>query len=405
MNIETWFNTEEVKRYYFPGRILVGPGVFGHAMALCKEINGTVAVVADKTVNDMPFMRESLGTLSAKSPRVMLVQGAPIAQDVEAFVRDFDGPPAIVLAVGGGSATDFAKAVVASFLFGEIDGIGLRGKELISRSESKPVLICVPTTAGSGAEASRYYVTYDRIDHHKVFGKSWQLIADWIMLDPVFLRTMPDSVLVSCAFDVFVHLFETLVCRHERSWTGEMFSVNGIPRLMDALNRAIHDGDRSDAVHGALMETSTLGGVAISNVRTGNIHEAAGALLELTDLSHPETLFVFFRDAVEQYLCAISAQEKQLLSHLRLLPAFTDFSSMNDVIEWWEEIFAQVGLDAKIRNSIAELKPSMDKVREHVFQRIYIDKVWINKESPLPLDEQGISNLIDRALVRFGLIL
>ena len=403
MNIETWFNTEEIKRFYFPGRIFVGPGVFSRAVVLCHETNGTVAVVIDKVVHDLSFVREALANLGSKLSKLMLVDGAPIAQDVDAYVRSFVNPPKVVLAIGGGSATDFAKAVVASFVFGVVDGVGLRGNVPKVCSDTKPLLVSVPTTAGSGAEASRYYVTYDQADRHKVFGKSWRLVADWIMLDPVFLRSVPDSILVSCAFDLFVHLFETLICRQERSWIGGMFSVHGISRLMDALSRAIYDGERSDAVHCALMETATLGGVAISNVRTGNLHEAAGALLELTNLSHPETLFVFFRDAVEQYLGVIGDCEARLLAQLRLVPAFENFSALGDVIGWWEALFAKTGLEAKIRESMVELKPSLDKVHDHVFQRVYSDKVWINKESPLPLGEQAIRNLIERSLNRFGL--
>jgi alcohol dehydrogenase class IV len=402
MQIETWFNTEDIKRFYFPGRIFVGSGVFRRAVTLCANVDGLVAVVADQTIHDMPFVREGLSELSTKTAGTLLVRGAPIAQEVEKFVQALDGPPAVVLAIGGGSATDFAKAVVASFLFGAIDGVGLRGNVARVVAGTKPVLVSVPTTAGSGAEASRYYVTYDKLDHHKVFGKSWNLVADWIMLDPVFLQSMPDGILVSCAFDAFVHLFETFICGRERSRMGEMFSLYGIGQVMEALNRATYCGERSDEVHAALMETATLGGVAISNVRTGNIHEAAGALLELTDLSHPETLFVFFRDAVEQYLEFIRDRERQLVSHLRLVPAFSGFTSMEDVIRWWETIFARVGLDSRIRNSIVGLTPSLDKVRNHIFQRIYSDKVWITKESPLALDEPAIRLFIDRSLARFG---
>ena len=237
MNIETWFNTEDIKRFYFPGRIFVGAGVLAHAVNLCRDIDGHVALVADKLVYDMPFVQQALAALNGKTVKTVLVQGAPVAQDVDAFVQTLGSQPAVVLVIGGGSATDFAKAVVASIYFGAIDGVGLHGNVARPRSHSKPLLVSVPTTAGSGAEASRYYVTYDRNDHHKVFGKSWQLVADWIMLDPVFLRSMPEDILVSCAFDVFVHLFESFVCRYEKSWMGEMFSV---PRYYET-----HGGIRS----------------------------------------------------------------------------------------------------------------------------------------------------------------
>ena len=172
---------------------------------------------------------------------------------------------------------------------------------------------------------------------------------------------------------------------------------------MAVLDRAMNNGERSDEVHGALMEMASLGGISISNVRTGNIHEAAGALLELTNLSHPETLFVFFREVVRQYLVEIRDHEERLVSSLRLIPAFAQFTSLEDVISWWEQLFVKVGLDSKIRDSIARLKPNIDKARDHIFQRVYSDKVWITKESPLILDEKLIMLFIDRSLDRFSI--
>jgi alcohol dehydrogenase class IV len=404
MDMETWFNTAQIKRFYFPGRIVVGPGALQQAVGICEGIPGPLAVVADGTVHELPFVRGALQALASRTAGTALIRGAPIAQEVEDFVRGLGKPPAGVLAIGGGSATDFAKAVVAAFQYGGFDGIGLRGNVPKAQGGAKPTLVSVPTTAGSGAEASRYYVTYDRQDHHKVFGKSWSLIADWIMLDPVFLRSMPDATLVACAFDVFVHLFETLICRYERSRMGEMFSLFGIRQLMEALARATQGGERTDEVHAVLMESATLGGVAISNVRTGHMHEAAGALLELTELSHPETLFVFFREAIEKYSNAIADQERQLVSQLRLVPQFADFATLNDVVRWWEETFDGVGLTARIRDAVAGLEPSIAQARGHIFQRVYSDKVWITKESPLVLDEAAIVEFIDRSLARFGTV-
>ena len=127
MKIETWFNTEEIKRFYFPGRIFVGPGVFLRAITLCSDHGGPVVVVADQVVHDMPFVSEALSALSGKIAGTFLVRGAPIAQEVKDFVRTLHEPPAVILVIGGGSATDFAKAVVAMFLFGTIDAVGLRG--------------------------------------------------------------------------------------------------------------------------------------------------------------------------------------------------------------------------------------------------------------------------------------
>ena len=401
MEIEKWFNTSEIKRFYFPGKIFIGRGVFEHAVTICKDIDGPVAIIVDKVFAEKHAVVNALVTLKGKTAGIKVIEGAPIAQDILEFVHELGASPAAILSIGGGSVTDFAKAIVSQIIYGNFDGIGLGG-HVPNAVAPKPVLVSVPTTAGSGAETSRYYVTYDRHDHHKVFGKNWELIPDWIMLEPSFLESMPEGTLVSCAFDAFVHLFETLICRYERSWFGEMFSFNGISQIMGALDRAIYHGERNDEVHVTLMRSATLGGMAISNVRTGNIHEAAGALLELTDLSHPETLYVFFRDAVEQYKHAITERGKPLLAHLRLIPDFEQFNSLDDIIEWWEAIFRKVGLDKRIREGMNSCVYPTEKVREHVFKRVFTDKVWINKESPVKLDEKAIRQMIDRSFARFG---
>lgn len=401
MQIEKWFNTDNIKRFYFPGRIFVGLGVFDHAVTMCRDIEGGLAIVVDRVFVDQPAVASALKMLESNTVGIKVISGSPIAQEVIEFAQELGDGPGGILAIGGGSVTDFAKAVASHFMFGSIDGIGLGGV-VPNQQKAKPLLISVPTTAGSGAEASRYFVTYDRHDHHKMFGKSWGLIADWIMLDPIFLETMPEDILVACAFDAFVHLFETLACQHERSWFGDMFSVAGIAEILDALNRAIYQGDRGSDVHASLMQAATLGGVAISNVRTGNIHEAAGALLELTKLSHPETLYVFFREAVEQYQDAIAGRTAALLAQLRLVPGFEKFTELDDIIGWWEAVFQKVGLDQKVRAEAAACVHPINRVREHVFHRVFSDKVWINKESPVVLDESAILQMIDRSFARFG---
>lgn len=402
LNIETFYNTDGAKRFFFPGKIFVGKGMASNAAEVISNYS-SVAIVVDRAFAASGIRSALERAVVPGGVRTWVVEGAPFVQDIMQFIAQLPAPPAAVVSIGGGSAADFAKAIILHELFGTIDGIGIGNKRgLRPRPGSRrPVYIAIPTTAGSGAEASRYYVTYDKRTHGKVYGKTWEVIADWIFLDPECLATMPVPALVGCAFDAFVHLFETLVARHERSLFGEMLSLDGIPRIMEAVDAVVFRRRRDDLVHEALMHSATLAGIAISNVRTGHIHEAAGALLELTELSHPETLFVFFRNAVEHYLEEIRDRERELIPRLRLKPAFSDFASLEDVISWWERVFAEVGLEAKIRFAIAGLGPSLDKARAHIFERVYSDKVWIAKESPLPLDKDGIDGFIDRSLARF----
>jgi len=404
-NIETFFNSEDAQRLFFPGRIFLGKGISGMVAELVAK-HQSVVIIVDEVFAESPLHRSVASAVENGRATSWIVAGPPFAQDVLELADQLKELPSVVVSIGGGSASDFAKSLILHHLFGTIDGVGIDKKRgMVPRlGANRPVYIAVPTTAGSGAEASRYYVTYDKSTHAKVFGKSWTLVADWIFLDPELLATTPPPLLVACAFDAFVHFFETLIARHERSPFGEMLSLDGIPRIMGALNEVIAGKRRDNDIHEQLLYGATLSGVAISNVRTGHIHEAAGALLELVDLSHPETLFVFFRDAAEQYLDVIGDREQLLVSRLRLNPAFAAFSSLSDVISWWETVFAEVGLDRKIRGAMTSIQFPLEKVRRHVFERVYSDKVWINKECPVRLDEQSIVDLIDKALERFGAV-
>ena len=398
LNIETWFNTSEVKRFFFPGKIFSGAGTFEMSIGLCIQNEGMTLVVVDINLYQLAFVKEQISKLGNSLIKVVLVNGTPLTQDVYESVQLQTKRPKNILAIGGGSTIDFAKAMLAIFHFGRIESLGLNGKLESPTDEAKPILIAVPTTAGSGAEASRYFVTYDKNDKHKVFGKNWGLIADWIMLDPVFMKSMPIDGIVACGFDAFVHLFESLICKYEKSTMGEMFSIYGISMIVKSLDSIIYKNQRSNENFTSLMEMATLGGVALTNVRTGNIHEAAGALLEVSNLSHPETLFVFFKEGILQYQNQIKIQEKKLISFIGSNMLAEPINSLFDLIVWWEKMFEFAGITQRISYEIQRIQPELPNIRAHVFQRIWSDRVWVEKESPLPLNEQMIYELFDQSI-------
>lgn len=404
LQIETLFNTDSRSRFFFPGRIVEGAGMAREAIGLLQSYDRVILVV-DGFFADSPLVREFVEAMGDRLLAKAVVNGSPYTQDIEEFVAGTGGAPQAILAIGGGSATDFAKAALVQWMYGRIDGVGTGALLGMAPKAgvSKPLLVSIPTTAGSGAEASRYYVTYDKGHHGKKHGRTWTVVADWILLDPAMLDGLPVELLVGCAFDAFVHYFETLIAAKERSEFGEMLSLSGICSIMGAIDQVMNQGVRNAAIQQKLLHAATFGGVAICNTRTGNIHEAAGSLLEHAELNHPETLFVFFREAIEQYADAIADRERLLLPRLHENPAFAGFVSIFDMVAWWEAVFAGLGLTDKIRARLAAMAYPLPHVKERIFERVFTDKVWVTKESPTPLSEEMVRGFIDRALVRFGL--
>jgi len=400
MNIDTFYNSPGQSRFFFPGRIFSGSGISAKASEVIAG-RGDLVVVVDSFFAGHPLV-ETIRRACGGAVTVARVDGSPYAQDIKATFAGLPRPPQVVVSIGGGSAADYAKGLILLTLFGTLDGVGVGAKLGMPRRPGtvRPLYVAVPTTAGSGSEASRYYVTYCRETHGKVFGKTWDVAADWIFLDPDLLAGMPLPTLVGCAFDAFVHYFETLIARCERSSFGDMLSLHGIPAVLAAVADAVDAGRRDAGTHTRLLEAATLAGVAISNVRTGHIHEAAGALLEHTSLTHAETLFVFFREAVAHYREAIRDQEAKLLP--RLSEAGIDIRSVEELVAWWESRFFRLGLTAKIEQALRQCQTPAPALKQHIFERVFNDKVWVTKECPTPISESQCCAFIEASLRRFA---
>jgi alcohol dehydrogenase class IV len=402
IEIETLFNTVEQKRFYFPGRIVWGSGCKQRALELVAA-SGSVVLFVDAHFAEQPFAHALVAALGDRLRAREVIDGMPVTERIVAFAERTP-PPEAVISLGGGSTADSAKAALAVWLYGHCDGIGmgaLRGVAPL-QGRDKPLLIGVPTTGGTGADASRYYVTYEHGSRRKVHGKSFRLIADWILVDPELLASLPEAQLIAQAFDTFVHGFESMIARGERSAFGEMLSLDAMVRVLVALDAVLREGRRGAAEHQELLYASVLGGMAISNVRTGNVHEAAGALLELTALSHPETLLVFFRSAYRQYRAEVEPLTSKLLARLRAERPALAFADFDALIDWWERAFVRAGAWPRIAGEVQRVLRDRERTLAHVQGRVSADRVWLDKESPRALSARDVAELVTESLQRFA---
>jgi alcohol dehydrogenase class IV len=312
------------------------------------------------------------------------VDKLPKYEDVEKVALS-NNLPKNVVAIGGGSTIDFAKGVMAKRMFGEIEnlGIGLNSGSQNALAD-KPNFIAVPSTVGSGAESSRYFVLYREKNKEKVHGKSWSLIADFVLIDPNILKSAPLTVIVSSAFDSFIHFFESAICSKESNHLTKVLSRTSMLSIINNLELFL--SERTD--ERLLMNLgilSSLSGIAISNSRTGNIHEAAGALIEHVDLSHGETLFIFFKKALGQYQLKIRPFLDEFLLN-------TNFVSFDEVVAFWEQCFIRAGLISKIMYELERLDDKVG-VMNSIIMRLAADKVWNEKESPIQVTQEMIDEL------------
>jgi len=223
--------------------------------------------------------------------RTLLVtgrRGSPIPLDAAHHVR-VDGEPTIddarraaahgdveiVVAIGGGSALDLGKAAAALIAN---NGDPLRYLEVIGEGQPLPrpslPCICVPTTAGTGAEVTRNAVLGSPAHGVKVSLRSPHMLPAVALVDPELTYDLPPALTASTGLDALTQLIEPFVSSKANAFV-DAICRDAIPRLIAALPQACA-GDR--AARTEMAYASLCGGLALANAGLGAVHGFAGPL-------------------------------------------------------------------------------------------------------------------------------
>lgn len=203
-------------------------------------------------------------------------------QDIDGWVARWRGQARRVVAIGGGSVLDAAKAVAALM---EHPLPALRYMEKVGDSPISGAtlpLIAIPTTAGTGSEVTQNAVITDTQVHHvKASLRHADFVPQTAILDPQLLKGAPDTVLAYCAIDAFTHLFEAYLSKNAGSLSREL-SLTGMGLFLQAWPGLNRDDDAREAI----MQASYLGGLTLSMSGLGVIHGIAGEVGALRNYHH-----------------------------------------------------------------------------------------------------------------------
>jgi alcohol dehydrogenase class IV len=348
-------NTSARKSFRAATRLYAGPDARLDLPALLPE--GPVLLVVDLRFANCDAVR------ALPIARRVEVSGEPKRSHIDLALGLLEGERfSSVLAIGGGSTIDTAKALHAALSFGTYT---VRDLE---RAQDAPMLVAVPTTAGSGSEASRFFIFSDR-KGLKRSHRAWSHAPDIALIDPFFLRRAEPERLALGAFDSFVHLFEAYVCRNENTPAADMLALEGISLIARALERLSAGAALDDTQLMGLQHASAYGGLAISNVRTGLIHTLGESLSAQCTLAHPETLYVFFEAALAHYQAAIT--EKLARLDRRLVAELGQAASFARLRALWRGLFETHGIARRIEETLAARPPDIRALlaaaaRDHV---------------------------------------
>ena len=279
--IYTGENALQALRKFPSGRVLVVTDRYfskeGKAAEIAKLVPGAQVQVFDRVVPDPP---------------------ASLAAEGAAVCRKFR--PDILIALGGGSPMDCAKAMKIAY--------------------GEPVLfVAVPTTSGSGSEMTSFSIlTHNGIKHPLVDDA---LRPDVAILDAELLSQLPSGLIADTGMDLLAHCMEALVATG-RTGMSDALACHGARMVFENLERSFH-GDRS--VRLALHEAASMAGMAFDNAGLGVCHALAHAIGGAFHIPHgrlcsillPEVIRLNQKAALGQYamlakLCDLSGATQRL---------------------------------------------------------------------------------------------
>lgn len=238
------------------------------------------------------------------------VEGEPSPELVDAAVAEFhDFDPCCVIAIGGGSAVDAAKAISGLLPLGDsvMDYLEGVGKGRAYQGPSTP-FIAVPTTAGTGGETSKNAVL-SRIGAGG-FKKSFRhelLVARHIVLDPELTLSCPPDVTAACGMDAFTQLLESYVAKCANPMT-DALAESGMRRVRDHLVDAVEQGG-DIAARSAMLYASAISGLTLANAGLGSVHGLASPLGAFFPIPHGMACGTLLHAATALNITAIQARE------------------------------------------------------------------------------------------------
>ncbi len=267
-----------------PGRILFGRGEAAKAPGLIRSLGQRVLVVHGANGRRADWLTDGLAQSGAETRCLPCASEPTLAmlEDALGLMRAF--LPEVVVGLGGGSTLDLAKALAALIPApgGAMDHLEVVGRRMPLFANPLP-FVAIPTTAGTGAEATKNAVIGLPEHHRKVSLRDDRMLARLAIVDPGLTDGCPWPVTLASGLDAVVQVIEPYVSCRATPFT-DALTLPAIGQGLAALHR-LHRGE-DGAARDQLAWVSLCGGLALANAGLGAVHGLAGPIGGISPAAH-----------------------------------------------------------------------------------------------------------------------
>ncbi len=350
----------------YPRTIVIGEG----ALEYLKEVEGKrVLIVTDKIIHKLDFVEKVANYLKEAGLEAKVFDEVESEPSMETIVKgaefakqhDLDW----FIGLGGGSCMDAAKAIWALYERPDIEVDGISPLEKLGLRK-KARLICIPTTSGTGSDATWATVITDAEDERKLELASRELVADIIILDPELPKSMPPRLVADTALDALTHAIESYVSQWSNDFS-DALAIKAIQIVFKYLPRAYtnpEDKEAKEKMHNA----ATIAGISFGNSQAGIAHAMGHSLGAIFHVPHGKSVDLFLSYSIEY--------------------------SAREAIERYADIARAIGIEAKTdEEAVEKLIAAVRRLDREMGEPASIKELGISRED----FEKRLDDLVTRA--------
>lgn len=257
-----------MKKYssYHPTELFFGNGSLASLTEIIPRFGKRVLLVRSPVIEPMKATYSQVEELILASGAELHcfneVEPNPTTTVIsKAAKQAIDAEVDVIVALGGGSSIDTAKAVAIEAAYKQPCWEFRFGSDLEPGAETLPV-IAIPTTSGTGSETTPVAVVSNEEENYKSIIWSNHIFCKCAIIDPKLTYTMPKRLTAETGFDAFAHCFESYISS-EATPMASLYALEGMRLVAKSLVKAIEQPDNLEA-RADMMMAASLGGMAIS---------------------------------------------------------------------------------------------------------------------------------------------
>ena len=352
--------------FFIPQNIIVGAGTLVRLPECAQKLGGTHAMLlSGPTLRKMGIVDKAAKYLEDAGMKVDIfteIEANPSVTTVEKATTAFKEAGAdFIVALGGGSPMDVAKAVGVTAKYGgsitEYEGAHKVPGKIIP-------LIAIPTTAGTGSEVTAFSVITDHSRDYKLTVFSYKLFPSYAILDPELLT----SVAAACGIDAFIHAEEAYV-----STAASPFSDAMAEKAMELIGKNIRRfvARRTDLEAAEAMLTGSLfAGIAFSFARLGNVHAMSHPVSAFFDVPHGVANAVLLPVIAEYNALADHGRYLTIYNYISPIPAYEDEFEPLMLVDAIRELNEDIGIPENLTTAIRQAAKGREVSDEEIESRI-----------------------------------